>query len=195
MNLKLILAISLISLLSFLMQWWQADFLYVRESISHGEGWRILTGQLVHTNWTHFALNISSLILFALLFYNTIHVKNFTISLFLIMLCVGICIHLLEPKIHWYAGLSGAIYGLYLVGAYYTFLANDRLMGTGIAILIIGKVLFDHWFGPIYNNDELIGARVVTESHLYGISAAIILCGLNTLYRSCKPATPNGSSD
>ena len=187
MNLKLIIAVLLITLLSFSMQWWQPDFLYVRDSVNRGEWWRIISGQLVHTNWPHFALNISSLVLFALLFYNTITVRTFTISLFLLISGVGICIHLFEPRIHWYAGLSGAIYGLYLIGANTAYRAGDKLIAISITILIIGKVLFDHWIGPIQDNADLIGARVVTESHLYGIATAIVLSGLDKLYRFFKP--------
>lgn len=183
MNLKLIIAISLITLLSFSLQWWQPEFLYVRNTVDQGEWWRILSGQLVHTNWPHFALNIGSLVLFALLFYNTIHVRTFTISLFLLIVSVGVCIHLFEPRIHWYAGLSGAIYGLYLIGARTAYQAEDKLVAVGVAVLIIGKAAFDHWIGPIQNNAELIGARVVTESHLYGIATAIVMIGLVSFYQ------------
>ena len=183
MNLKLIIAISLITLLSFSLQWFQPEFLYVRNTVNQGEWWRIFSGQLVHTNWPHFALNISSLALFALLFYNTISVRTFTISLFLLLVSVGVCIHLFEPRIHWYAGLSGAIYGLYLIGAHTAYRADDKLVAIGVAILIVGKAVFDHWVGPIQNNSELIGARVVTESHLYGIGTAIIMIGLVSLYQ------------
>lgn len=187
MNLKLIIAILLISLLSFTMQWWQSDFLYIRESVNQGEWWRIITGQLVHTNWPHYILNVGSLILFALLFYITISTRTFTISLFLLVISIGTCLHLFEPTIYWYAGLSGAIYGIYLIGAYTAYLANDKFIAISIAILIIGKAIFDHWYGPIYNNSELIEARVVTESHLYGIASATVLCGLDSLYRLFKP--------
>ena len=189
MNLKLIIAVLLISLLSFSMQWWQPDFLYIRNTVNQGEWWRIISGQLVHTNWPHFALNISSLVLFTLLFYNTITVRTFTISLFLLILSVGVCIHLFEPRIYWYAGLSGAIYGLYLIGASTAYRSGDKLVAIGVAILIIGKAVFDHWIGPIQDNTELIGARVVTESHLYGIATAIILNGLDKLYRLFKPTS------
>jgi rhomboid family GlyGly-CTERM serine protease len=189
MNLKLIIAVLLISLLSFSMQWWQPDFLYIRNTVNQGEWWRIITGQLVHTNWPHFALNISSLVLFTLLFYNTITVRTFTISLFLLILSVGVCIHLFEPRIYWYAGLSGAIYGLYLIGANTAYRSGDKLVAIGVTILIIGKAVFDHWIGPIQDNTELIGARVVTESHLYGIATAIILNGFDKLYRVFKPTS------
>ncbi|PID46079.1 MAG: rhombosortase [Proteobacteria bacterium] len=187
MNIKLIIAALLISLLSFAMQWWQPDLLYVRGAVNQGEWWRILSGQLVHTNWPHFELNISSLLIFALLFYNSVNIRTFTISLFLLALGVGLSIHYLEPRIHWYAGLSGAIYGLYLVGAYSSYQRNDVFIAISVAALVIGKATFEHFYGQIHSNAELINARVVTEAHLYGIVGAIVLCGTDKLYRLINP--------
>jgi len=175
MNLKLLITVLAVSLLSFCLQFWQPQLIYTRETVSQGEVWRIVTSQLVHTNWPHYLLNLSSVWLFAFLFYTTINFKTFTISLFLLIVAVGVCIHLWEPRIFWYAGLSGAIYGLYLIGAYSALKSNDYLIGIGTALLIIGKVGFDHWFGPIQDNSELIEARVVTEAHVYGICAALVL--------------------
>jgi len=143
--------------------------------------WRIFSSQLVHTNWPHYFLNISSVWLFAFLFYTTINFKTFTISLFLLTLGVGVCIHLWEPRIFWYAGLSGAIYGLYLIGAYSALKSADYFLGVSAAVLIIGKVCFDQWFGPVQDNSALIEARVVTEAHVYGIYAALTLIGSDAI--------------
>ncbi len=181
MNLKLLIAVLAVSLLSFSLQFWQPLFIYTRETVSQGEVWRIITSQLVHTNWPHYLLNISSVWLFAFLFYTTINFKTFTINLFFLILAVGCCIHLLESRIFWYAGLSGAIYGLYLIGAYSALKSHDYLVGIGSAALIIGKVGFDHWFGPVQDNSELIEARVVTEAHVYGVCAALVLIGSDAI--------------
>lgn len=186
MNPKLLLSILAVSLLSFLLQLWQPQFIYQREAVAQGEVWRILTSQLVHTNWPHYLLNISSLWLFALLFYTTLNVKTFTIHLFILICAVGLCLHLLEPSILWYAGLSGAIYGLYLIGAYSALKCNDYLIGVGTSVLIIGKVAYDHWFGPLQDNSALIEARVVTEAHSYGVIAAILLIASDAILRYVK---------
>jgi len=175
MNLKLLITVLAVSLLSFSLQFWQPQFIYTREAVYQGEVWRIITSQLVHTNWPHYLLNISSVWLFAFLFYTTINFKTFTINLFLLIVAVGVCIHFWEPRIFWYAGLSGAIYGLFLIGAYSALKSGDYFVGVGTTLLILGKVGFDHWFEPIQDNSELIEARVVTEAHVYGVCAAIVL--------------------
>ena len=189
MNIKLILAIGFITLTSLIMQGWQADFIYTRESVEAGQWWRIFTGQLVHTNWPHYFLNIASLWLIGLLFYTTLHVKTFTISLFLLLISVGICIHLFVTPLRWYAGLSGAIYGLFVCSAYSAIKNKDYLMGSIVGIAVIGKVISDHFFGSIQDNSALIGARVVTEAHDYGVLSALALITLDASYHSIKRKT------
>ena len=182
MNLKLLITVLAVSLLSFFLQFWQPQFIYTRGTVFQGEVWRIITSQLVHTNWPHYLLNISSVWLFTFLFYTTINFKTFTINLFLLIVAVGVCIHLWEPDILWYAGLSGAIYGLYLIGAYSALKSNDYLVGIGTALIILGKVGFDQWLRPIHDNSELIEARVVTEAHVYGVCAALVLIGTDAIF-------------
>ncbi|RVU83474.1 rhombosortase [Leucothrix sargassi] len=186
MNIKLILTIAFISLISFLMQWWQTDFIYTRDALDMGQWWRIITGQLVHTNWAHYLLNVSSLWLLALLFYNTLNAKTFTISLLLLVVSIGSCVHFFVPSIHWYAGLSGAIYGIYVVAAYEAIKQKDYLMGVGVGVLIIGKVIADHFMGPVNDTSGLIGARVVTEAHDFGVMSALVLIALDACYQYTK---------
>lgn len=194
MNLKLLITVLAVSLISFALQFWQPQLIYVREAVSQGDAWRIVTSQFVHTNWPHYLLNISSVWLFALLFYTTINFKTFTINLFILAIAVGACIHLLEPQILWYAGLSGAIYGLYLIGAYSALKDDDYLIGLGTAALIIGKVIYDHWFGPLHDNSSLIEARVVTEAHVYGVCSALVLIGSEATLRYIRAKASNSSA-
>lgn len=189
MNIKLILAIATISLVSFIMQWWQTTFIYTREAIELGQWWRIITSQLVHTNWAHYLLNMGGLGLIGLLFYTTLHVRTFTISLFLLVISVGTCLHFFLPSLHWYAGLSGALYGLYLIAAYSSLKQQDYFMGISVALLVIGKIITDHFFQPITDNSELIGAHVVTEAHSYGLLSALALITLDASYLYIKRQT------
>lgn len=191
MNLKLLITVLAASMLSLILQFWQPELIYIRKEISQGEVWRILTSQFVHTNWPHYLLNISSLWLFLFLFHTTVSFKSFIINLFVLALSVGVCLHLLEPTILWYAGLSGAIYGLYLIGARTALKVNDYLLGIGTAALIISKVCFDHWLGPIQDNSQLIEARIVTEAHLYGVIAGLTLIAFDEARNFVKSKLSN----
>jgi rhomboid family GlyGly-CTERM serine protease len=189
MNIKLILAIVFIAFVSFVMQWWQANFIYTREAIELGQWWRIITSQFVHTNWAHYLLNMGGLGIIGLLFYTTLHVRTFTISLFLLVISVGVCLHLFVPSLYWYAGLSGALYGLYLMAAYSSLKKKDYFMGISVALLVTGKVAADHFFGVIQDNSALIDARVVTEAHNYGVLSAFVLIALDAVYLFIKRNT------
>ena len=191
MNLKLLIIVLAVSMLSLALQFWQPELIYIRKEISQGDTWRILTSQFVHTNWPHYLLNISSLWLFLFLFHTTVSFKLFIINLFVLALSVGVCLHLLEPTILWYAGLSGAVYGLYLIGAHTALKINDYLLGIGTATLIIGKVCFDHWLGPIQDNSQLIEARIVTEAHLYGVIAGLTLIAFDEALNFVKSKLNN----
>ena len=171
------------------MQWWQTIFIYTREAVELGEWWRIITSQFVHTNWAHYLLNISGLGMICLLFYTTLDVRTFTISLFLLVISVGIGLHLFLPTLHWYAGLSGALYGLYLIAAYSALKKKDYFMGISVAILVICKIIADHLFGITYDNSALIDARVVTEAHDYGVLSALVFIAFDVIYRYIKYKT------
>ncbi|WP_158278786.1 rhombosortase [Leucothrix arctica] len=168
------------------MQWWQADFIYTRKAMELGQWWRIVTSQFVHTNWAHYLLNMSSLGLLGLLFYTTLHVRTFTISLFLLVLSVGTCLHIFVTSLHWYAGLSGALYGLYVVAAYSALKKKDYFMGISVGLLVSGKVAADHFFGAIHDNSSLIDAHVVIEAHNYGVLSAFVLIALDAIYNYIK---------
>ncbi len=182
MNIKLISTIVFIAFMSFVMQWWQADFIYTRKAMELGQWWRIITSQFVHTNWAHYLLNMGSLGLLGLLFYTTLSVRTFTISLFLLVVSVGTCLHIFITSLYWYAGLSGALYGLYVIAAYSSLKKKDYFMGVSVGILVIGKVAADHYFGAVHDNSSLIEANVVTEAHNFGVFSALALIALDATY-------------
>lgn len=182
-NPPLVLTVALVSLISFVLQWWQPLLLYQRDAFNAGEYWRLLGGQFVHTNWPHYGLNIAGLWLFALLFYTSISARTFTISLLLLTVLTALCLHWFLPGLQWYAGLSGAIYGLYLIGAADMLLnQKDYLTGFAVAGFILVKVGVDYWQGPVQDNATLIEARVVTEAHVYGVLSALLLIALYYCY-------------
>ena len=107
------------------------------------------------------------------------------------MMSVGTCLHLFTPSLHWYAGLSGALYGLYVVAAYSALKKSDYFIGIGVGLLTIGKVGSDHLFDLAQENAELIGARVATEAHDFGVLSALVLIALDITYKLIKRTKKN----
>jgi rhomboid family GlyGly-CTERM serine protease len=153
----------------------QNDLLFLRENIQQGEIWRIWTGNLIHSNYYHLGLNLSGFWLFVLIFKELINTTQLIVSLVILITAVGSGLYFLNPELYWYAGLSGVLYGLFIIGAMYALLDKDFITGISIIIVIPVKIIWDYLHNTGQTNADLIGVPVSTDSHLYGISTAFII--------------------
>lgn len=170
MNLYLLLLA--ISLLSLSLQWpalheltlWHAS------AIEQGQWWRILTGNLAHTNFSHWVMNIAALWLICFVFKP--NARQLLLPLTLVSLAVGVMIFASDIQI--YLGLSGALHGLF---TYYAL--NEAIFGRRSSWLlvlgVIGKVGWEWEFGASASTAELIGAPVATQAHLAGVISGLLL--------------------
>lgn len=147
--------------------------------ILNGEIWRLVTGQMLHTNFNHVLLNVSGIVLIWALhgeYYNTKHyISAVTISL--VLVGVGI---LLFGDGNNYAGLSGILHTLLVYGAMNDIKKQEKT-GWLLLIGIAAKVLYELIVGPAQYTKELIQADVAVEAHLIGCIAGILM-GFGYLY-------------
>lgn len=145
---------------------WNAAF------IKQGQWWRILTGNLTHTNLPHLGMNLLALWVMGYLFRPT--AKSLLIVLSLVSALVGTAI--LFSSMQVYAGLSGSLHGIF---AYYAL--NEALNGRKSSWLLVAgvivKVGWEQLYGASPETASLIGARVAIEAHLAGGVAGGILAG------------------
>ncbi len=175
----------LLSLALVLLQFFQPQFLFVRELIQQGEVWRIFTGNLVHTNGYHLTLNLAGVLFICLLFKDYLSIKKFYFSLLITTISVGLGIFFFSPSLHWYAGLSGALYGLFIVAASLALKHRDILTGLPVLIGIPVKLWWDSRHTELTQQSaELIGAPIATDAHLYGLIAG----GLISIAIITRPA-------
>lgn len=162
---------------------------YDRYAIEGMETWRIVTGNLVHTNGFHLLLNLAGLALLWIL-----HGEHYRISRFLkvfIWCCFGTSagIYLLSPDLIWYAGLSGALHGVFVWGACMDIrkgLSSGWLLLAGVAV----KLGYEQFTGSSDGVAELINATVAVDAHLYGaISGILIFLLMIGLARRTEAAT------
>ena len=173
---KLCMHIILLSLLIILLQYFQSDLLFQRESINNGKFWLLLTGNFVHTNTYHLLMNLAGLSFICFLFKDQLSTTLFYLSLFITTLSVGLGLYFFNPELIWYAGLSGSLYGLYIVAATSAVMGKDYLTGLPILIVIPAKLLWDSQHTGLTDSSAvLIGAPVSTDSHIYGLTAGILL--------------------
>ncbi len=168
--------VLLLAIIMTALQPFQSEWLLHRTEIQHGEIWRILTGNLVHTNSYHLLMNLGGLAFICLLFKEFLGIRLYYFSLLLTMLFVGLGIYFFNKNLIWYAGLSGSLYGLYIVSASTALKQKDYLVSIPILIGIPAKLIWDSLDdGLTKSSEELIGVPVATDAHIYGLIAGILI--------------------
>jgi rhomboid family GlyGly-CTERM serine protease len=156
---------------------------YDRAAIAHAEWWRLLSGNFVHLGWVHWSFNAASLVLLVLLCPEVLRVQEWVRRVLLVGLGMSLGLYLLAPQLATYVGLSGLIYGLFVLGLGRQAAAKD---GIAIACLVFlaARIVWELRFGAPAYEQKWMGGAVVAESHLSGALAAL-LYGL--AFRSFRP--------
>jgi len=154
---------------------------YNRQEILSGEIWRIWTGHLVHTNMSHFALNILAAIIIYLTFFMKIKPVELLLNSFLFATLISLMLLSIYPDLDWYNGLSGLLHAL-LIHFSARLAKNERTIFWAILLAVWIKVLNEtmHLYSGYKN---LVGDMlVISEAHLIGtifgtITALICMAG------------------
>lgn len=143
-----------------------------RSTVLDGEIWRILAGNLAHTNWPHFIMNSLALVVISYIFRDQFSARRYAITLFILSVIVGI--GLFGTNLQWYAGLSGVLHGLFAVES-----VRDVLRGRHSSWLLLAglaaKLGHEHFFGGSVSSAAFINAEIATEAHLIGAIAEIVV--------------------
>ncbi|MCH1921620.1 rhombosortase [Shewanella sp. A3A] len=155
---------------------------YQRHDIARAELWRLLTGNLMHTNWWHLLMNLAGLWVVTYIHRMHYRASGFVLMMLLLGVMQGIGLYLFVPSLLGYVGLSGALHGLFVFGA----LCDIRKGWRSGWLLLIGvtaKVISEQTLGASNDVTALIGARVATEAHLIGLISGVLLFALFRGYR------------
>jgi rhomboid family GlyGly-CTERM serine protease len=138
-----------------------------RQAIASGEAWRVLTGQFVHLGPTHAFLNLAGLAAVAWLFRDDFTGAGWAGALGASLAGVAVGLQWLSPGVEWYAGLSGAVHGLFAAGAV-AWIRGGRQAGWIAALVLAGKLVAEGLLGPSDASTWLTGGPVLAVSHLWG---------------------------
>ena len=185
----------LIIFLVILLLLWEAqmfadDLVFDRQRIVLGEGWRLWTGQWVHSNTAHQTMNIIGFILFLLLYKEVLAVSTLLSHIVYLSSWVGLGLWFFSPEISRYAGLSGVIYGLFTLMSlcvFFRYRRRDYLLGLGVFLGLTTKILWEN-IDPSINDSSaiMINATVATDAHLYAYLGAILLFSLYYFFSDTK---------
>jgi len=157
-----------------------------RTLIEQGHYWLLMSGHLVHLNWTHWALNMAGVVIVAVFFSLYGSIVDWLIVLLFSAMVVGLGIYWFHPELVWYVGLSGVLHGLFIYGAireirFYPF------SGYVLLLLLVGKLFWEYMNGALPGSEQMTGGRVLVEAHLYGAIAGLVAVfltwGLHLLYQ------------
>lgn len=150
---------------------------YKRAQVHQGQWWRLVTGNLVHLGWMHLGRDLAGMVLIWILFGHYLRQRTW---LFLLVVCglgVTLGIYLFSPSIHWYVGLSGALFGMFSAGAlceWQVHRVRSASMLAGMVLLLLYTIVF----GPLPGEEAGLGGHVVFQAHAYGACVGIgfMLC-------------------
>ncbi|MCF1430931.1 MAG: rhombosortase [Shewanella sp.] len=159
-----------------------------RPLIDDGQWFRLITGNLMHTNHWHLLMNLAGLWVILSLFKWPFHLLGFSLLLLGLFAAEGLGLYWFVPSMMRYVGLSGVLHGLFAFGACNELLNGVRF-GWVLMVCVIAKVSYEMITGGSNELASLIEARVAVESHLVGVLAGIA-CALVWQWLS-KNSCPN----
>tara|TARA_R110002167_G_scaffold366280_1_gene594253 strand:+ start:511 stop:1107 length:597 start_codon:yes stop_codon:yes gene_type:complete len=138
-----------------------------RQQVLSGEIWRIWTGHLVHTNSSHFALNIVAAIIIYFTFFTRIKLGELLLCGFVFAALISVALLRLYPSLGWYNGLSGLLHALVAYFSLRLARDEDKMFWAGLVIIWV-KVLVEA-IRAQSGYESLVGdMTVITEAHLIG---------------------------
>ena len=152
---------------------------FEREAIADLELWRVVTGHLVHLGLSHFLLNVAGLLLVWILAGREFPFRDWLVVGIASVAAIDIGLWLLSPALQWYVGLSGVLHGLLAAGVVAGLGARrPDAMVLGAVLLI--KLAYEQFAGPLPGSEAAAGDRVVVDAHLYGavggaLTAAVLI--------------------
>ncbi|MCC6208441.1 MAG: rhombosortase [Gammaproteobacteria bacterium] len=163
---------------------------YDRTAILDGEAWRLLSAHVTHLGWGHLAMNLAGLILIWMLFGRLYSTRQWLSITLFCMIGISLGILALQPGVHWYAGLSGLLHGLFVAGALASLAAGYRAE-LALLGLLIAKLTWEQLHGALPGSAEFAGGSILVESHLYGAITGLLAAALILIRARCagKPAS------
>jgi rhomboid family GlyGly-CTERM serine protease len=140
---------------------------YERAAALAGEWWRLASAHVVHLGWSHSCLNLAGLALVWTLFAPALRGWNGVRVLLASVAVIDAGFLLNEPQLDWYVGFSGALHGLFAAGVVAGIAAREREAWV-LGALLVAKLAWEQWAGPVPFTEAVAGGPVVESAHLYG---------------------------
>ncbi len=151
---------------------------YDRLAIAGGQIWRLVSGHIAHLGYQHLTLNLLGLGVVWLLVGRRFGDRQWYLVAAISVAAIDAGFWWLDTDLNWYVGLSGVLHGLLVAGAVRG-MRELPLESLVICLLVIGKLAYEQFIGPMPGSGVVTGGNVIVNAHLYGtaggaLSAAIL---------------------
>jgi rhomboid family GlyGly-CTERM serine protease len=150
---------------------------FQRMDVLGGEVWRLLSGNLVHLGWVHWALNMAALAVCLWLDTATVgRAGAVRWAWRFVVLCAGVGLMLLwlSPSIASYVGLSGVVYGLFVLALWPRARSGEWIGWVGL-LIVVARMAMQLSTGTSADEETRIGGPIVAQAHLYGVITAMAI--------------------
>lgn len=147
-------------------------------AVLKGEWWRLMTAHWLHFTFYHFGINVIAFVAITALFFTQESARQFTASVAIMCVLIGLALALLNPEYSPYVGLSGLLHGILVQGIITTRDYSRSI--KGIALLLVG-VKLGYEQSPWYSAEDLeiaVGAQIAVDAHLYGAILGLLVGAL-----------------
>jgi rhomboid family GlyGly-CTERM serine protease len=150
------------------------ELAYDRAAIMSGEIWRMITGHLVHLDWQHLALNAAAFIGLGWLIETDGPNGRRTLMSTLVASAVLISCTLLlfAPATAYYAGLSGALNGLFALVCVTMYRSTRIWIWPALLIGGSAKIIWETTWGSFLSGSLIWPPDPV--AHMTGLAAGIV---------------------
>lgn len=171
-RIQLALLLTLILAFGLMGNWVNPWLQYQRDAILQGQVWRLLTGHLVHLGVVHCLLNLLALLLILYLFSGVITLRHWWRLTIGLCLAISVLFLALNPKLSYYAGLSGVLHGL-LAYALVISLSRPDIFNPIVVGFLLAAVAFKLVYEQSSHYDSgylqhFMNAPVIVDAHAYG---------------------------
>ena len=157
---------------------------FERDGVFAGQWWRLVSGHLAHLGWSHLWLNLAGLLLVWLLVGRALPLRQWSGVVMFNMVGISFGLLVWLPQLQWYVGLSGLLHGMLLAGGLRQALRGDR-EAMVIIVIVLAKVAWELWQGPLPGSREAAGGEVVFQAHALGcLCGAIYVAALTVILRT-----------
>lgn len=160
---------------------------YDRAGVLSGEGWRFLTGHLVHADAAHLGWNLFGVALVGYLFAREFSPWQWLVVLITSTAVIDLGFLFLEPALARYVGFSGVLHGCMAAGLVASLRDRRDAVTWTVATLFAGKLVWEHLFGPLPFTSATLSLPVIYVAHTYGAVGGL-LAGLAIARRPRRAA-------